>query len=118
MKPTSSRSQWPALGAALLAAAAASVCCVVPLVLVLLGIGGAWVASLTAFETFRPGLSVVALLCLGWAFRVAYARAPRCSADVDCVDPRRLRRRRRWLWVAAALVALLLLFPYYVGWLL
>ncbi len=117
MKPITPRFQWPALWA-LLAAAAASVCCVVPLALVLLGIGGAWIGNLTALEALRPGLSVVALLCLGWAFWLAYARAPRCSAEADCADPRRLRRRRRWLWVAAALVALLLLFPYYVGWLL
>jgi mercuric ion transport protein len=27
-----------------------------------------------------------------------------------------LRRRRRWLWIATFVIALLLLFPYYVPW--
>ncbi|HNB06198.1 MAG TPA: mercuric transporter MerT family protein, partial [Thauera aminoaromatica] len=38
------------LWASALSAVGASLCCVAPLVLVTLGIGGAWVASLTAFE--------------------------------------------------------------------
>jgi mercuric ion transport protein len=29
-----------------------------------------------------------------------------------------VRRRRRWLWIATGLIALLLLFPYYIGWFL
>jgi mercuric ion transport protein len=36
------------------AAIGASLCCVVPLVLVSLGISGAWLASLTALEPYRP----------------------------------------------------------------
>jgi hypothetical protein len=45
-----------------LAALGASVCCVLPLVLVALGIGGSWIASLTAMEPYRPvfvGLTLV-----------------------------------------------------------
>ena len=42
----------------------------------------------------------------------------RCRIDGACVDPSRLRRRRRWLWIATGLIALLLLFPYYIGWFL
>ena len=38
------------LVAGALAAIGASVCCVVPLVLLMMGIGGAWIASLTALE--------------------------------------------------------------------
>ena len=32
----------------------ASLCCVGPLVLVLAGVGGAWVSALSALEPFRP----------------------------------------------------------------
>ena len=46
------------LFAGVLAAIGASVCCVGPLVLLMLGIGGAWVANLTAVEPLRPGSSV------------------------------------------------------------
>ena len=39
--------------AGVLAAIGASVCCVGPLVLLALGIGGTWVGSLTAMEPYR-----------------------------------------------------------------
>ena len=42
--------------AGVLAAIGASVCCVGPLVLLALGIGGSWVGSLTAMEPYRPFL--------------------------------------------------------------
>ena len=42
------------LVAGALAAIGASVCCVGPLVLLALGIGGAWIANLTALEPLRP----------------------------------------------------------------
>ena len=47
------RSTTPAILVASLAAIGASVCCVVPLVLVLMGISGAWIANLTALDAWR-----------------------------------------------------------------
>lgn len=114
--PTHS-SRYALLGAAV-AAIGASVCCVVPLVLVLMGISGAWIANLTALDAWRPWLSVAALACLGWAFWMFYGPASQCRVDGICVDLTQLRRRRRWLWIATSLIALLLLFPYYIGWFL
>src|SRR5881398_1114070 len=52
------------LVAGVLAAIGASVCCVVPLVLLALGIGGAWVGNLTAFEPYRPLFIGLTLLFL------------------------------------------------------
>ena len=40
--------------ASVLAGIGASLCCVAPLVLLSLGLGGAWVANLTAFEPGSP----------------------------------------------------------------
>jgi len=112
------QSSLPALLGAAVAAIGASVCCVVPLVLVLLGISGAWIANLTALDAWRPWFSAATLVCLGWAFWMLYGPASRCRIDGACVDPSRLRRRRRGLWIATGLIALLLLFPYYIGWFL
>lgn len=108
----------PAVLAASLAAIGASVCCVVPLVLALLGISGAWIANLTALDPWRPWFTAVTLACLALAFWTLYGPASRCRTDGACVEPRVLRRRRAWLWFATVLIALLLLFPYYVGWFL
>ena len=112
------KSSLPAIVAASLAAIAASVCCVVPLVLVLLGISGAWIANLTALDVWRPWFSAATLVCLGLAFWNVYGPASRCRTDGACMDARVLRRRRRWVWIASVLIGLLLLFPYYVGWFL
>ena len=104
--------------AATVAAIGASVCCVVPLMLAVMGISGAWIANLTALDPWRPWFSAATLVCLASAFWMLYGPASRCRAEGECVDPRVLRRRRAWLWFATALIALLLLFPHYVGWFL
>lgn len=111
-------SSVPAIIGASLAAIGASVCCVVPLTLVLLGISGAWIGNLTALDPWRPWFSAVALLSLGLAFWGLYGPPSRCRAEGQCVEPRTLKRRRRWLWLATVVIALLLLFPYYVIWFL
>lgn len=98
------------------AAVAASVCCVVPLVLVLSGISGAWIASLAVFDPWRSWLSIATLACLSIAFRMLYGPATRGGAEGACVAPHLLRRRRRALLVATLLIALLLLFPYCIDW--
>lgn len=58
----------PLIGVAL-AAFAASVRCLGPLILVSLGIGGAWISNLTALDPFRPIYIVIALLCMGVTYR-------------------------------------------------
>lgn len=102
----------------MLAAIGASVCCVVPLVLVLLGISGAWIAYLTAFDPWRPWFISATFLCLGVAFWSLYGASSRCRTEGACVELVTLRRRRFWLWIATAVIVLLLLFPYVVAWLL
>jgi MerT mercuric transport protein len=57
------------------------VCCVGPLLLLALGIGGAWVGSLTKMEPFRPYFIVLTLLFLGLAFRKLYT-----PHLLDCCD--------------------------------
>ena len=76
-----------ALFGGVLAGIGASACCVGPLLLLSLGIGGAWIAHLTALEPYRPAFMVLAVLFLGLAFRKlylkpqSYALKDNCDAD-------------------------------------
>jgi mercuric ion transport protein len=97
------------LFAALAAAVAASACCTIPLLLVALGVGGAWVGALTAFEPYRPIFIGVAVLAFVY---VAYRewRASRAAGGIGCdceeaVSP----RMRRALLGAGAVAALALI---------
>ena len=96
------------LVAGVLAAIGASVCCVGPLVLLMLGIGGAWVANLTALEPLRPWLIGATLLFLGLAFRRLYLQPQVCEPGAACAEPIVLRRQRWIFWIVTlALLALL-----------
>ena len=96
------------LFAGVLSAIGASVCCVGPLVLLMLGIGGAWVANLTALEPLRPWLIGATLLFLGLAFRRLYLQQHVCEPGAACAEPIVLRRQRWIFWIVAlALLALL-----------
>ena len=96
------------LVAGVLAAIGASVCCVGPLVLVVLGIGGAWIANLTALEPLRPWFIAATLLFLGLAFRRLYLQPQVCEPGTACAEPLVLKRQRLIFWVVVlALLALL-----------
>jgi mercuric ion transport protein len=70
-----------ALVAGMLAAIAASVCCVGPLVLFVLGIGGAWASNMTALEPYRP--IFICLTCFFWdGLFASYTWYPRFALRV------------------------------------
>ena len=106
-------SRWT-LAVAVAAAAAASVCCIGPLVLLALGVSGAWASGLRALEPYRPIFIVLTLGFLGFGFYRAY-RAPAnmtCSADGWCRGPRSSRASRVALWVMTPIILALLAFPF------
>jgi mercuric ion transport protein len=102
------------LVAGALAAIGASLCCVVPLVLLALGIGGAWIGNLTALEPYRPIFIGLTLLFLGLAFRELYATTPVCVPGTACADPKVLARQRTAFWVVVVLLGALLAVPWLV----
>lgn len=100
------------LFAGVLAAIGASVCCVGPLVLLMLGIGGAWVANFTVLEPLRPWLIGVTLLFLGLAFRRLYLQPQVCEPGAACAAPV-VRSRQRWIfWIVALALLILLSVPW------
>lgn len=96
------------------AAIAASLCCVGPLVLVMLGVGGAWVGNLAVLEPFRPYFLGAALIALFFAWKKIY-RAPAaaaCTPGSLCALPQTNRVYKALFWIVAALIAVAFVFPY------
>jgi mercuric ion transport protein len=101
------------LVAGILAAFGASACCVGPLVLLALGISGAWISSLTALEPYRPIFIALTLLFLAFAFFRLYLATPVCRPESGCGNPRRLKRRRLAFWIVTVLVLGLIAIPWF-----
>ena len=101
------------LWAGVLAAVVGSLCCVAPLVLLTLGISGAWISRLTALEPHRPILIGVTLIFIGLAFRQLYIVPARCAPGEACANPRLQRRQRQIFWVVVIGLAALIGFPWY-----
>lgn len=100
------------LVAGVLAAIGASVCCVGPLVLLALGIGGAWIGNLTAVEPYRPVFIGLTLVFLGLAFRKLYLVPQACAPGMQCADPRIARRQRLIFWSVTVFLLGLLAVPW------
>lgn len=99
-----------------LAAIAASACCLGPLVLVSLGISGAWIANLTVLEPFRPVFIAAALICMVVAYRKIYhaPAAEQCEPGSLCAMPQTNKAYRALFWVVSGLVLIALMYPYVI----
>lgn len=100
------------LAGGVLAAIVASLCCVGPLVLVMLGVGGAWVAWLTGLEAVRPLFIGFTLVFLGLAYYRLYIAPPACAPGTACADPRTLGRQRAVFWIVSLALAALIAVPW------
>jgi mercuric ion transport protein len=102
-----------ALSGAIIGAVTASLCCIGPLLLLALGISGAWVGTFTQLEFLRPIGIVITLIFLTLAFWRLYLTPQHCSIDKLCAKPGNLRVQRLMFWVISLLLILLLTFPWY-----
>lgn len=111
--PPSTRKERAALGAGGMAALLSSACCLGPLVLVSLGVSGAWISNLTALEPYRWPLIAAALACMGYAWvRIYHPRpAAGCAPGAACALPRSRRAYRALFSIVAALVFAAIAFP-------
>ncbi len=93
-----------------ISALAASTCCIVPLVLVSVGVSGAWIGSLTALAPYQPLFIATAFASLGAGFWLVYRRTPSACDTGACVSAngRRLLGGallvKGILWLGATLV--------------
>ena len=106
------RQRLVALGG-VLGAFAASSCCIVPLILFSLGIGGAWIGNLTALEPYSIYFTIAALAFVGLGFwHVYFRKGAECVDGYYCARPQSRRITKIALWAAA----LLLLVNMTMGW--
>jgi mercuric ion transport protein len=106
------------LAGGVFAAIGASLCCVVPLVLVTIGVGGVWVSSLTALEPLRPVFIVATAVLFVLAYRRLYLAPAACEPGQVCAVPAIQRRQRMLFWVLALLAMVLIAFPWFAATLL
>ena len=104
--------QKQALIGGVLAGIGASLCCVAPLLLLSLGLGGTWLAYLTAFEPVRPVFLLLALLFIGLAFRKLYLTAPACEPGKPCADDAIISKQRFLFWGVTIPLLGLIAFPW------
>ena len=99
-----------AIGAAFLA----SLCCIGPILFVTLGIGAGLASQ---FEPLRPVLVVLTIGLLAMGFYSVYGRRTAVGAPASrgvvssCATPRSRTRGKVILWIAAAVVLIVLTFP-------
>lgn len=97
-----------------LAAVLASTCCLGPLLLVALGVSGAWIGNLTRLEPYRPFFIAAALVALFFAGRRIFRPAQACDSGKVCAMPQTRRIYKILFVTVAVLVLIALVFPYAV----
>ena len=85
-------------------------CCAIPVVLVSLGLGGAWASRLEFLDRVRPLLIVFSLLSLGWGIRRYTQRGQKSLCKPNDGSGIRSDRARKGIFWAVVAGSLLILF--------
>lgn len=97
----------------------ASTCCIAPLLLLTLGVTGAWIGNLTALAPYQGYFIAITLVFLATGFWHVYWKPKKaCDARSYCASPASDRVVKIALWVATALIAAALgvnfILPYFL----
>lgn len=85
----------------------ASSCCIAPLILLTLGVSGAWIGNLTALEPYKFYFIAGTLIFLGLGFWQVYFKPKQaCEVGSYCASPASGFLIKTALWVATGLVLL------------
>jgi len=106
-------SNLPMVGG-IIAAVGAGVCCVGPLVLLLLGVSGSWIGNLTAFEPYRPIFIIFVALLFGYSGWKIYRPVEECEAGTACAILAVQQRRKRIFWLSAITAIILVTSNYWI----
>jgi mercuric ion transport protein len=97
----------------LLGALAMTSCCILPLVLVSFGVGGVWIAQLTALYAYKWYTFFIASAFIGYGFwTVHHAETVECDQGRACARPVNRRVMKASLWFATVVTIIAMIFPY------
>ena len=96
----------------LLAAVAASSCCLIPVVLFSLGIGGAWIGNLVRMAPLQPYFFAAAAVSLGAGYWLVYRARMACANHGMCRTATADRLVNSALVLATVLVVLAVAFKF------
>jgi len=89
----------------LLAALAASSCCILPLILFSLGVGGAWIGNFTRLAPYQPWFVAATIAFLGAGYWLVYRSSKLACADEGaCARPLPNRLVKAGLIIATVFV--------------
>jgi mercuric ion transport protein len=93
----------------LIGAVLASACCVAPLVLLTLGVSGAWIGNLTALAPYQGYFTFMTLMLLAFGYWFVYWKPKQaCEEGSYCANPRSDRIIKSVLWVSTLLIGVAL----------
>lgn len=109
----SERGAWASTMGGITGALAMTSCCILPLVLVSFGVGGVWVAQLTALYAYKWYTFTFASAFIGYGFwKVHRAEQGECQEGATCTRPMNRRVMKASLWLATIVTAVAMIFPY------
>lgn len=86
------------------------------MVLITIGVSGAWISNLALLEPYRPIFIVAALVALFFAHRRIWRPVASCEPGQVCAVPQVNQRYMALFWIVAALVIVALGFPLIAPW--
>lgn len=86
----------------------ASSCCIAPLVLVTLGVSGAWIGNLSVLEPYKPIFAGITFIFLGAGYWWTYHKPKVACEGSFCASPVSNYLTKSALWIAVSLVILAL----------
>jgi mercuric ion transport protein len=97
------KTNFPLIGG-IIAAFLSTVCCIVPLLLLTLGVSGAWMSNLTALEPYKPYFIIVASLLLWITYNKIFLTEPDCEEGKPCAVPENNQKYKIIFWIAVVLI--------------
>lgn len=111
--PAADRKAWATTFGGVAGALAMTSCCILPLVLVSFGVGGVWIAQLTALYAYKWYTFAIASGFILYGFwKVRQAEQCECRDGAACARPVSRRVMKSLLWLAAAVTGIAMIFPY------